>query len=69
MSLILDALRKMELERKAKRQSSTEIRADILNYHGTPEITEKSRLVPVIAALLILSVAAACFFFFIDCVS
>ena len=64
MSLILDALRKMELERKAKRQSSREIRAEVLNYRGMAAPSEKSRTIPVTAALLLLSAAAAGFFYF-----
>jgi len=64
MSLILDALRKMELERKAKRQGSAEIRAEVLNYHGKAHTPEKTRLLPVIAALLLLSSATAFFLYF-----
>jgi len=64
MSLILDALRKMELERKAKRQGSTELRAEVLNYHGTPLSAGKPRWQPVLAALLLIFAAAALFFYF-----
>jgi len=64
MSLILDALRKIELERKAKRQSSQEIRADVLNYRGNAPAAEKSRIMPIAAALMLASAAIACFFFF-----
>lgn len=64
MSLILDALRKMELERKAKRQGSPEIRAEVLNYRAKPQRPEKSRLLPVIAALLLISSATAVFLYF-----
>ena len=46
MSLILDALRKMELERKAKRHGSPEIRAEVLNYRGKPQ---RSGEVPAVA--------------------
>jgi len=63
MSLILDALRKIELERKAKRQSSQEIRADVLNYHGNAPVAEKNRIMPITLALLLVSAAIACFFF------
>jgi general secretion pathway protein B len=58
MSLILDALRKMELERKAKRLGSAELRAEVLNYRGNPPVPEKSRLLPVLAALLLFAGAA-----------
>jgi len=63
MSLILDALRKIELERKAKRQGSHEIRTDVLNYHGNAPAAEKSRTVPIAAAFLLISASIACFFF------
>jgi len=64
MSLILDALRKIELERKAKRHKSQEVRAEVLNYRGTAPVAEKSRTVPIMAALLLVSAAAAVFFSF-----
>jgi general secretion pathway protein B len=64
MSLILDALRKIELERKAKRQSSQALRSEVLHYRGTAPSSEQSRLIPVIVALLLISVAAAGFFYF-----
>jgi len=64
MSLILDALRKIELERKAKRQNSQEIRADVLNYRGSAPAAEKNRIMPITLALLLVSAAIACFFFF-----
>lgn len=64
MSLILDALRKMELERKAKRQGSQEIRAEVLNYRGTNTAAKKSRLAPISAALVLIFAAAAGFFYF-----
>jgi len=69
MSLILDALRKMELERKARRQSSPEIRAEVLNYHGKEHAPAKSRLLPVISALLLVSAAMAFFLYFKDSAS
>jgi general secretion pathway protein B len=64
MSLILDALRKMELERKARRQSSQEIRSEVLNYRSMAPASEKSRIVPIAAALLLVSAAAFCFLYF-----
>jgi len=59
MSLILDALRKIELERKAKRQGGVDIRAEVLSYHGDPQPPARSRLLPVIV-LTLLIIAAAC---------
>jgi general secretion pathway protein B len=64
MSLILDALRKIELERKAKRQSSQTLRSEVLHYQGAAPSSEQSRLIPVIVALLLISVAVAGFFYF-----
>lgn len=64
MSLILDALRKMELERKAKRQSSAEIRAEVLYYHGSQQAPEKSRLLPFVGVLLLCAVAAVMYLYF-----
>jgi general secretion pathway protein B len=63
MSLILDALRKMELERKAKRHGSAEIRAEVLNYRAKPQKPEKSWLLPVIVALLLIASTTAIFFY------
>ena len=63
MSLILDALRKMELERKAKRHGSAEIRAEVLNYRAKPQHPEKSWLVPVIVALLLIASTTAIFLY------
>jgi len=64
MSLILDALRKMELERKAKRQSSHELRNEVLNYHGTAPASGRPRIFRVAAALLLASAAVAGVFYF-----
>lgn len=64
MSLILDALRKIELERKAKRQSSQEIRSEVLHYRGAAPVADKSRIIPVTAAILLISVTVAGFFYF-----
>jgi len=69
MSLILDALRKMELERKARRQNSPEIRAEVLNYHGKAHTPAKSRLLPIITALLLVCAAMAFFLYFKDSAS
>jgi general secretion pathway protein B len=63
MSLILDALRKIELERKAKLQSSQEVRSEVLNYRRLTPPVEKSRIVPI-TVLLLVSTAVACFFYF-----
>lgn len=64
MSLILDALRKIELERKAKRQSSQELRSEVLHYRGATPAADKRRIIPVTAAILLISVTIAGFFFF-----
>lgn len=63
MSLILDALRKIELERKARRQSSQEIRRDVLHYRGTPPNAEQSRLMPLTVAIVLISLTGALVFF------
>lgn len=63
MSLILDALRKMELERRAKRQSSQEIRAEVLNYRGMNTAAKKSSIAPISAALVLIFAAAAGFIY------
>jgi general secretion pathway protein B len=57
MSLILDALRKMEQERKARKQASTGMRQEVLNYRGSASKADKSLLIPVVAGAL-LTVAA-----------
>jgi general secretion pathway protein B len=64
MSLILDALRKIELERKAKRQSSQEIRTEVLNYRGITPPKEKTLIIPITAAVLLAFLAGASFFYF-----
>jgi general secretion pathway protein B len=64
MSLILDALRKMELERKAKRLDSLQVRSEVLSYRGNPQTPVTPRLLPVIAALLVFSAAAAGLIYF-----
>ncbi len=64
MSLILDALRKMELERKAKRQTSKEVRTEVLNYRGVAPAAEKTGVNPVTAVILTVIVTTACFFYF-----
>ena len=64
MSLILDALRKIELERKARRQSSQEMRTEVLNYRGITPPKEKPRIIPITAAFLLAFLAGASFFYF-----
>ncbi len=64
MSLILDALRKMELERKAKRQNSHEIRTDVLNYRGTAPASDKSRIAWIALLVVIASAAVSGIYFF-----
>lgn len=62
MSLILDALRKIELERKAKHLSSQQIRSEVLHYRGVSPDNGKSRLIPVAVAIVLVSVTVAGFF-------
>ncbi|HZV81365.1 MAG TPA: hypothetical protein VFF53_04275 [Geobacteraceae bacterium] len=58
MSLILDALRKIEQERKTRRQGNVDLRADVLNYRGsTPPA--RSRLLPLVVTALVISAASA----------
>jgi general secretion pathway protein B len=64
MSLILDALRKIELERKAKRLSSQLIRNDVLQYRGIAPPAVKAPVIPILVGLLLISAAAGCFFYF-----
>jgi len=56
MSLILDALRKMEEERRSKRSAAADIRPQILRYRGSapPERTGRPYLA-VVAGLLLVS--------------
>jgi general secretion pathway protein B len=54
MSLILDALRKIEQERKARRQGSGDIRSDVLSYRATTPPPARSRLVPLLGLGLVL---------------
>src|SRR5574340_76385 len=55
MSLILDALRKMEQERKARRSGSIDIRPEVLSRRGNASPAGKNRLLRVAAALALLS--------------
>lgn len=64
MSLILDALRKIELERKARRQGSQQVRAEVLNYHGAAAVSEKPSVMMIVAVLAFISAAAVCVFYF-----
>lgn len=66
MSLILDALRKMELERKAKRLKSQEIRAEVLHYRGSAPVADNPRTVSVTVALLLVFATAAAVFYFTE---
>jgi len=65
MSLILDALRKIEQERRTKRQGGGDIRADVLSYHGSSSPSRKKRHLPLLLGLTLgCGVAATLFFFF-----
>lgn len=63
MSLILDALRKMELERKARRLSSQPIRTEVLNYRGTAPPPEKFRIGPIMVSILLVATVAGVFIY------
>jgi len=65
MSLILDALRKIEQERRTKRQGGGDIRADVLSYQGSSAPSRKKRHLHLLLGLTLgCGVAAALFFFF-----
>lgn len=65
MSLILDALRKIELERRAKRLKSPVLRSDVLHYSGAAPTSGNSRRIPLVAAAVLLLFGAAAFFLYI----
>lgn len=63
MSLILDALRKMEQERRSRRGAANDLRPEVLRYRQATQAKEPSRY-PVLlvgAALLCLGIAAGVF--------
>ncbi|NVO00443.1 MAG: hypothetical protein HXX17_14070 [Geobacteraceae bacterium] len=64
MSLILDALRKMEQERRARRQDSAALRTEVLNYRGNSSDVKRSRVLPYSAMALILIAAVGGWYFF-----
>ena len=53
MSLILDALRKMEQERKARKQGATGLRQEVLNYRGGEAKPERQLILPIAAGLIV----------------
>ena len=59
MSLILDALRKIEQERKTRRQGSGDLRADVLSYRGCAPPPARSRLYPLVGTVALLTAAAS----------
>lgn len=61
MSLILDALRKIEQERKTRRPGSGDLRSDVLNYRGSAPPATRPRLFPLAGAALVMVAAAAAF--------
>jgi general secretion pathway protein B len=63
MSLILDALRKMEQERKARKQASTGMRQEVLNYRGSERKPERSLLIPIIIAALLTTAAISAYLY------
>jgi len=54
MSLILDALRKMEQDRKTRRQTGQDIRPEVLSYRGRPRHENQRTLVPLLVAALLI---------------
>lgn len=63
MSLILDALRKIEQERRTRRQESIDIRADVLNYHGRMPPARKSRPFVLLGLTLVFAAGALTFIY------
>jgi general secretion pathway protein B len=64
MSLILDALRKMELERKAKRGNRQELRTEVLNYRGMDPVPEKRGIFWIAVVVLVVLAAVSGVFYF-----
>lgn len=56
MSLILDALRKMEQDRKTRRQTAQDIRPEVLSYRGRPHHESQRTIVPLLAVALLIVV-------------
>lgn len=54
MSLILDALRKMEQDRKTRRQTAQDIRPEVLSYRGRPQQESQRTLVPLLVVALLI---------------
>lgn len=66
MSLILDALRKMDQERKAKRGGSTSLRSDVLSYRGSQSTAERSLVMPItVIAVTLLGLSIGGYFFIV----
>jgi general secretion pathway protein B len=63
MSLILDALRKMEKERKRRRASAPGLTPQVLNYQGSPRIRERNPLWAWGGGIAVVAIAASIFFF------
>ncbi|GAM07993.1 hypothetical protein OR1_00263 [Geobacter sp. OR-1] len=59
MSLILDALRKMEQERRSRRLPGTDIRPEVLSYRGMPRKPKRAPMALAAAAIIIALVAAS----------
>src|SRR6266568_5016339 len=55
MSLILDALRRMEQDRTNRRQGAPGIRPEVLRYRGKPQKPPRKLLAPVAVGLLLIS--------------
>ena len=57
MSLILDALRKMEHDRKRRHRGLVDIRPDVINYQrSSPQIKPRKIFIPVVAVIVMVVV-------------
>lgn len=63
MSLILDALRKMEQERKARQGAAQDLRPEVLRYRS--QMKQKQGKLPVIVCLFLVAVAVGAASFYI----
>jgi general secretion pathway protein B len=59
MSLILDALRKMEQERNARRGAAQDLRPSVLRYRGAPREVRKKPYLAIAAAVVLVGAGLA----------
>lgn len=55
MSMILDALRKMEQDRKIRRQGASPLRPEVLSYRGSGQKNRRNRFVVPIAGFVLVA--------------